>query len=335
MSDESPTIRDVSRRAQVSVSTVSRVLNGIVPVADQTRQRVLQAVKELGYRPNAFARSLVTNRSNAIGVVVNDMTSPFYSGMLRGVEQELHAAGYYMLPQSGHADIETERRALDFLQQRRVDALVIHVESIADEELLELMMGEVPVILVARQIAEANGKCVYSDNELGGRVATQYLIDQGHTCIAHLTGPLHFPDSRARLQGYRQALEQSGLGFDDALVIESDWLEEGGYSSCLRLMKRRPDITAIFAGNDQMAAGVLQALRDLGKSIPEDISVMGYDDVLFARYLYPSLTTVRQPLQAMGASATRLVLAALNSEEVEVQQKFEPELIIRQSVSKR
>ena len=328
------TIRDVSRRAQVSMSTVSRVLNGTVPVAEATRSRVLKAVAELDYRPNAFARSLATNRSGGIGVIVNEMTSPYYSVMVSGVEGVVEAAGMHILVASGKADAAFEQRAIENLRSRRVDALVLHVEALSDDAVLELMAGDLPVILVARHIAEAGNRSLSIDNEFGGRLATEHLLENGHRIIGHLTGPLSFPDSRARLQGYRQALVAAGVDYSDELVIESDWLEEGGYHAAQRLLRRRPDITAIFAGNDQMAAGVLQALREAGRSIPDEISVVGFDDVLFARYLYPSLTTVRQPLQEMGAAAARLALSALNGKEVEVRRRFEPELISRQSVRK-
>ena len=331
-SNGNATIRDVSRLAQVSMSTVSRVLNGNVPVAASARERVLKAVAELNYRPNAFARSLATNRSGGVGVIVNEMTSPYYGVMVRGVEEVVENAGMHILVASGKADAAQEERAIEILRSRRVDALVLHVEALSDEAVLELMAEDLPVVLVARHIAEAGDRSLSIDNELGGRLATEHLLANGHRIIGHLSGPLNFPDSRARLQGYRQALSAAGIAYSDELVIESDWLEEGGYQAARRLLKRRPDITAIFAGNDQMAAGVLQALRNEGRSIPEDISVVGFDDVLFARYLYPSLTTVRQPLLEMGAAAARLALSALNGTEVEVPRKFEPELIERQSV---
>lgn len=326
------TIRDVSRLARVSMSTVSRVLNGNVPVAESTRNRVLQAVSELDYRPNAFARSLATNRSGGVGVIVNELTSPYYGVMVSGVEGVVEEAGMHILVASGKAEVAFEQRAIEILRSRRVDALVLHVEALSDESVLELMAGDLPVVLVGRHIAEAGDRSLSMDNEFGGRLATDYLLENGHRVIGHLTGPLNFPDSRARLHGYRQALGAAGVDYTDELVIESDWLDEGGYGAAQRLLRRRPDITAIFAGNDQMAAGVLQALRDAGRSIPEDISVVGFDDVLFARYLYPSLTTVRQPLHEMGAAAARLVLSALGGKEVEVPRKFEPELIRRQSV---
>ena len=326
------TIRDVSERAQVSISTVSRVLNGTVPVAADTRRRVLAAVNELNYRPNVFARSLVTNRSGGIGVIVNEMTSPFYGTLVRGVEQVFESAGMHLLVASGKADAERERKAINLLLTRRVDALVVHLEALPDIEVLELLDSALPVVMVGRHIAEAGSRSIAIDNEYGGLLAARHLTDNGHRVIGHLTGPLSFPDSRARLQGYRQGLEEAGIAFDDTLVIESDWLEDGGYQATMRLLKRRPDITAVFAGNDQMAIGSYQALRATGKRIPDDISVVGFDDVVFARYLYPTLTTVRQPLLEMGEAAAGLVLAALRGEKPEVTEQFEPELAVRQSV---
>lgn len=330
-----PTIKEVSRRANVSASTVSRVLNGTVPVADETRQRVLEAIEELDYRPNAFARSLATNRSGGIGVSVNDLSSPFYGAMVNGIEKEAEAAGMHLLVSSGHADAEKERRALEFLMERRPDALVVHVESIPDLELVDLMQGDVPVVLVGRYLAEMEGRCVYLDNEAGGELATQHLIDHGHERIAHITGPLSYPDSRARLLGHRRALDRAGIAFDERLQVEGDFVEDGGYRAVRRLLDRGVDFTAIFSANDQMAIGALQALREASIRVPEDISVIGYDDVLFARYLTPTLTTVRQPLEEMGRAATRIALDLLEGTEEEVVHRFEPSLVVRESVRTR
>ena len=327
-----PTIKEVSRRANVSASTVSRVLNGTVPVAEETRRRVLDAIRELDYRPNAFARSLATNRSGGIGVSVNDLASPFYGEIVRGIEGEAEAAGMHLLVSSGHADAEKERRALEFLLERRPDVLVVHLESIPDLERMELMNGDVPIVLVGRYLADAEERCVWLDNESGGEMATRHLIDNGHGRIAHITGPLSFPDSRARLLGHRRALDKAGIDFDERLQVEGDFLEEGGYRAARRLLDRKVDFTAIASANDQMATGALQALREAGIRVPHDISMIGYDDVLFARYLTPTLTTIRQPLEEMGRAAARIALALLDATDEEVMHKFEPTLVVRESV---
>lgn len=327
-----PTIREVSKLAKVSASTVSRVLNGTVPVAEPTRTRVLDAIEKLDYRPNAFARSLATNRSGGIGVSVNDLSSPYYGAMIKGVEAEVEAAGMHLLVASGHVDALREREALEFLLDRRSDALVVHLESMSDDEVLHFMERGVPMVLMGRYLADAEDRCVWLDNELGGELAARHLLDSGHTSIAHLAGPLHFPDARARLHGFRRALEAAGVHYDERHVVEADFLEAGGYAATLRLLSRGVPFTAIASANDQMAAGALQALAENGFSVPDDVSVIGFDDVLFARYLSPSLTTVRQPLEEMGRAAARIALALLEGRETEVERRFEPTLVTRDSV---
>jgi LacI family transcriptional regulator len=290
-------------------------------------------MKELGYTPNAFARSLATNRSQGIGVVVNDLSSPYFGPMLHGIEAVVEPLGMHLIVSSGHARAEAERRAVDFLCRRRSDALILHVEEMSDHDLLALSRGSTPVVVVGRQVAEFAERSVYLDNEKGGMIATQHLLERGHRRIAHITGPLFIHDSRERLAGYRRALEAAGLAYDERLVIEADFQEEGGKVAAKRLLERKLGVTAIFVGNDQMAAGALLALREAGLAVPEDVSVVGYDDVLIARYLYPALTTVRQPMKEMGEAAARIALAALGYlVGEEVTPRFEPNMVVRESV---
>jgi LacI family transcriptional regulator len=330
------TIKEVSRLANVSMATVSRVLTGSAPVASATRERVLAAVRELGYTPNAFARSLATDRSGGIGVVVNDLGSLYFGAMLHGIEEVVEAAGMHLVVSGGHAKAASEKRAVDFLRQRRCDALILRVEETSDDDLIAWSQDKAPVVVVGRSIAEL-GKCsVYLDNEMGGELATRYLVEQGHTRIAHVSGPLSLHDSRERLVGYRRALEAAGIVYDKRFVVEGNFLEEGGKQAMRRLLGRDLDFTAVFVGNDQMAAGALLALREAELEVPKDVSIVGYDDILIARYLYPALTTVRQPLREMGEAAARLALAALGKLDFpleEVTRRFEPSLVIRESVA--
>ena len=327
-----PTIKEVSLRARVSPATVSRVLNETVPVADDTKQRVLDAVKELDYQPNVFARGLVTNRSGGIGVLLNEISSPFYAGLIGGVEQVVEEAGGHLLVSSGHADVNRERKAVAFLKQHRSDALIVQVDAASDDDLLAWAKGGPPLVVFGRFVAELAHHCIYLDNDKGGFLATQHLISKGHRRIAHVSGPLWIQDSHARLRGYRRALEHSGLPFDESLVVEGDFSEAGGQRATAQLLGRKPDLSAVFAGNDQMALGALTALREAGYRVPDDISLVGYDDVLFARYLSPALTTVRQPLYEMGQAAARLAIGSLRGKETEVKRTFEPELVLRMSV---
>ncbi|MBX3139769.1 MAG: LacI family DNA-binding transcriptional regulator [Trueperaceae bacterium] len=328
------TIREVSRLAGVSNATVSRVLNGTVPVSPEVTERVLAAVEQLGYRPNAFARGLVTNRSGGLGVCVNDVASPYFGLLIRGVEAEAEAAGMHLLVSSGHAVAEQERAGLEFLADRRSDALVAHIEAMPDDALAEYLARPTPLILVGRKLEGHEERCVYLDNEAGGVLATRHLLEHGHTRIGHITGPERFPDSRARRRGFEGAMRAVGLEPDGRLVIEADFEEAGGFRAMRELLERDPGLTAVFAGNDQMAAGAFAALRESGRNIPDDVSVVGYDDVLLARYLHPTLTTIRQPLEEMGRAAARAALALLANEGTEVRNRFDPQLVSRQSVAR-
>lgn len=330
------TIREVSHLANVSMATVSRVLNGNVPVADKTRARVLAAVEALDYHPNTFARGLATNRSGGAGVIVNDLGSPFFGAMLRGVEDVLDAQGMHLMVSSGHEDAKTEREALEFLFRCRADALIVHVEALSDAELAAFASHETPLVVVGRYVPELADQSVYHDNEAGGRLVTEYLLEQGHTRIAHVAGPSAIHDSRARLAGYRRALENAGLRYDENLVVEANFEEEGGRLAAKRLLERDLGFSALFASNDQMAVGALSAFREEGLELPKDISLVGYDDVYLARYLYPALTTVRQPIVEMGRAAAQLAICKLHGKSGKgVRRKFDPTLVIRNSVAPR
>jgi LacI family transcriptional regulator len=329
------TIREVSRLAQVSPATVSRVLNGTTPVAEPTRERVLEAIAALEYKPNAFARGLATNRSGGIGITVNQVSSPYFGAFIAGVEQVVRAAGLHLMVSSGFADAAAERESIDFLLERRCDGLVVQAEGLPDDALIDLVRdGAAPVVFFGRSIAEVEDLCVVTNNELGGELATRHLLERGHRRIGHVTGPLSYPDARDRLHGYRRALEAAGVRYADRYVVESTFLEEGGAEAALRLLDRAPDLTAIFLANDQMAAGAMRALREAGRDIPTDVSVVGYDDVFLARYLSPALTTIRQPLVDMGRAAAHLLLERLGHERKEVVRRFDPELVERQSVAR-
>jgi LacI family transcriptional regulator len=328
------TIREVSRLARVSPATVSRVLNGTTPVAPPTRERVLQAVAALDYTPNAFARGLATNRSGGIGLTVNEVSSPYFGAFIAGVEQVAREHDLHLMVSSGFAQAETEHGSIEFLLGRRCDGLVVQAEGLPDEDLIELVRGgPTPVVVFGRSVAEIEDVCIVMKNEPGGALATEHLLAHGHRRIAHVSGPLSFPDARERLHGYRRALEAAGLEYDERYVVESTFLEEGGARATARLLERVPELTAIFFANDQMAAGGMRTLRDCGRDVPRDVSVVGFDDVFLAQYLTPTLTTVRQPLVDMGRAAAHLLLAQLGHEGRGVVHRFDPELVERQSVA--
>ena len=317
----------------MSVATVSRVMNG-VSVTPANKAAVLAAIEELGYRPNAFARSLATDRSGAVGVVVNEVSGLFYGGIVLGIESVVEQHGLHLMVSSGHRVLDRERRAIDSLTQSRADALILLVSATSDYDLIDLAGRDRPVVVIGRHIEELAEHCVYVDNVYGGYVATRYLIDQGHERIAHLTGNLSMKDGRDRLEGYKAALREAGIEYRESLTVDSGFGEEGGHRGMERLLRRRDDFTAAFAANDQSAAGALLALREAGRLVPDDVSVVGFDDILLARYVSPALTTVGQPYVEMGKSAARIALQAMGIEPSgKIVRRFEPKLVVRESVA--
>jgi LacI family transcriptional regulator len=311
------------------------VINHNSQVASEKRSRVLKAMKQLGYKPNAFAQALVTNRSNSIGMVLGDMSGWFPGSMVQGVEQIIGGTGMHLIVCNGHAKAHMERQATDFLVGRRCDALIAHIDALSDEELVDISKQyQTPIILINRYIHELADHCVYLKNEFGGTQATEYLIKNGHTDIACITGPLRKADSRERLQGYRHVLEKHDILYRDELVVEGDFLEEGGVKATKRLLERNKTFTAIFFCNVNMAIGGLSALKEVGLRVPDDVSIVGFDNALMARYITPQLSTVEMPINAMAHSAAQLALSHINNTSYEdIQKEFIPQLIIRDSVT--
>ncbi|MHA2940231.1 LacI family DNA-binding transcriptional regulator [Vibrio sp. RC27] len=326
------TIKHVSARAGVSQATVSRVINGTTRVSHDKKLKVEKAIKELGYRPNSIAQALASSRTGSVGIVVPELGGPFFSGILHCIEENLRRFGYHAVVTAGSNTEQGQRESVEFLLGRRVDALILHTQHLTDDYLIELEEQTVPVVLVNRFIPEMNQSCIDIDNELGAKLATQYLLQQGHTDIACITGPLEKSDARERLQGYRVALEEHGILYNEALVSEAGFTEETGFVATQKLLKRRCQFSAIFASNDHMAFGACEVLRSEGLSIPNDISLVGFDDNLFARYLTPALTTINFPIEQMSIEAVQLTLQKLNKNKRDVNFKLNPALVVRDSV---
>ncbi|MDN3648039.1 LacI family DNA-binding transcriptional regulator [Reinekea marina] len=328
------TIREVSKLANVSVATVSRVVNGNKWVSDKTRDKVLAAMSELGYQPNSFARSLATNKSETFGMVVGDLGGPFFGDMMNSAEDAIRKAGKHLIVTSGHDSVDSERGAIDFLLQRRVDGLLLHLDVLPDDDIISLSdRCGVPIVLVNRHIPELSNQCVFVDNDLGGYLATKHLIELGHSEIACITGPMYKKDARNRLAGYRSALEEAGLQYSDNLVIESDYTELGGKAAIDKLTRRNAPYTAVFAHNDHMAIGAMTSLKALGKSVPEHCSIVGYDDMVMARYVEPALTTVAIPVGEFGKQAAFLALKLSGEQNNQINHQFDPKLVIRRSTA--
>ncbi len=326
------TIYDVSQQAGVSLATVSRVINKNSNVSEKTRQKVLAAMAELGYRPNTIAQSLASNVSNSVGVLVSQLDGPYYGPMMVEIEAALRAQNKHVIIAVGHSDAAVEQDSVEFLQSRGCDALILDVEALSDEYLIELSKGPLPIVLINRYIQAIEPHCIYLNNELGGYLATRHLIDLGHQHIAYISGPHNKHDAMERLVGHRRALAESSLHFDPALCIEGNYKEEGGELGMLALLSGGGKFSAVVCANDQMASGAISVCLERGLRIPADLSVVGYDNIPFAKYIAPKLTTVNNPIHEMGKMAAFWVLRHVyQDEESQVANVFEPELVVRGS----
>jgi len=305
------TIRDVARRARVSHQTVSRVINGQENVTAATRERVLDAIRELEYVPSAVARSLSSNRTHTLGMVTTDVSDHFFSEAVAGAEAEARKRGYFLIIGSIEEGSEDDERTyLRLMLERRVEGLIVAMPRLrlAEDDLLADAVARIPTVLVASDIELAGADHVDIDNRRGGQEATAYLAAQKHRIIATITGPLDWPSARARLDGYRDALRDAGISADRALVEPCvDWGLDSGRRAADRLLESAPKLTAIFAQSDLLALGAIAALRARGMRVPEDVSVVGFDDIPVSSVFDPPLTTVRQPMREVGELAARLI----------------------------
>ncbi len=327
------TIYQVSELAGVSLATVSRVMNKNARVSEKTTAKVEAAMAQLGYRPNSIAQSLASNCSNSVGVLVSELHGPFYGSMMSGIETELRAASKHAIITAGHSNEAAEIDGIEFLIGRSCDALILHVEAVSDEYLIELSKGSTPIILINRLIPELKDNCISLNNELGGYLATKSVLEQGHKKLAYISGPLWKTDANERFEGYKRALAEHQTPFDPALMFEGDFQDTGGCKGMAALLKRDQPFTAVICANDEMASGAMGIIREHGLDIPNDISVIGFDNVTFARYLYPKLSSIDYPIYDMGRMSARWVLKTVYKKpNIEIENVFEPQLVIRDSV---
>lgn len=325
------TIQDIANYANVSKSTVSRVLNNTSAVHADKRQAVLDATKKLGFKPNIFARSLASGRSMTIGVLTQIIGSPFYDAIAQGVVAGVEGTGYSPIFVDGRWQLNSEIEAIRALQGRRVDGLVLVGGNIPGDELAKLC-DRFPTVVVARELPPKQHHCIFMDNVEGGYRATKHLIEQGHRAIASIRGIDYHPDSIDRHEGYQKALKEAGIKYDPELILPGDFSAESGVAAINALMEKRASFTAVFAENDMMAIGAQLALHRHGRSVPGDVSIVGFDDQNEAEFLTPPLTTVRQPGAEMGALAGKAILSLINGQPFE-SKRLQGELKIRESVA--
>jgi LacI family transcriptional regulator len=310
------TLGEIARAAGVSPSTVSRILNGTARVLPEKQRAVEQAIAQFNYRPNVLARSLASGKTDTIGVLTQTVSSPFYAEWLHGIEDALYEPGFTPLFVSSQWSVEDERSRIEQFIARRVDGIIV-LHAQLDEASLIDYARHTPILVLGRSVTNSTSLAgLPLDNLQGARDATEHLIGQGHRGIAFIAGPQNHADAVERLVGYRMALDEAGIAFDEALVEQGDFLEAGGMAAMERLFERGRPFSAVFCANDQSAYGARLAMYRRGVRVPEDLSLVGFDDLPMSSYTTPPLTTVRQPTYEIGRLAAQVIVQLIAKESV-------------------
>lgn len=326
------TMSDVAREAGVSHMTVSRVVNDKGAVSPATRQRILTVIERMGYRPSGIARSLATKRTGTLGLVVPDVANPFFSEVARGAEHVAYAEGYNVFLCNTEEDAQRELAVLQSLEEKRVDGVVVCSSRLDDSELQAALAYHPSVVLVNRRLVRNGTGTVLVDDETGGCIATQHLLQSGHQAMGFLAGPSASRSGRRRARGYRTALAAAGLAYNPDWVRNCSPMVEGGQGTALELLAAHPGLTAVFCFNDLVAVGALQACGTMGLRVPDDLAVVGFDDIPLAALVTPSLTTCRVPRYELGAQAVQLLLNQIRGCPDDCGAiVLQPELIVRDS----
>jgi LacI family transcriptional regulator len=337
------TIFDIAREAGVSHATVSRALNNKGDLSPATRARVLAVAEKLHYVPSSVARALVSGQTRTFGLIVSNNASPFFSEIVRVIEGTTNAAGFGLLLCNSAESQEQALRCLAMLLSKQVDAIILTPVQSDTRDVALLQRSGIPYLLLLRRFADLAADSVVLDNVKGGYLVTDHLLCLGHRRIGHVAGPSHIFSAEGRLAGYRKALEERGVPYDDGLVVNAGFTVAGGYEAAMVLLERarrpapgpgrgEPATTAIFASTDLQAVGVLKAARELGLRIPDDVALTGGDDIELAEYLEVPLTTFRQPAHEIGARSVEILLARLAGDQSAPRQVvLDPELVVRRS----
>ena len=324
-----PTIADVAKQAGVSIATVSRVLNGTVPVQPEKAERVRLAMEELQFVPRHAARVLASKRTHTIGLVLSEISGAFFPPMLKGIEAGAHEAGYDLLIHSTQKEGPTRRP----LGEHNTDGLLIFTDSLDHRELHQLHNINFPMVLLHQTPPDSlNIPSIAIENKDGAAMLVSHLIEvHGRRRIIFLRGPEGHEDSVWRERGYREALEAHQIQIDPALIASGGFDEDEAFATIQRLLSDGRNFDAIFAGDDDSAIGAMRALKLAGRLIPQEVAVVGFDDVPFARYLSPALTTVRAPIEEIGREAVRQLTRLMNGEQAQALTLMRTELVIRES----
>jgi LacI family transcriptional regulator len=326
-------IIDVASRAGVSPTTVSRVLNGSSQVKGRTRTKVLQAITDLGYYPNAAAKNLRSRRTMMIGVIIMDINVSYYAEVIKGIENTAYSKGYKALICDAQNNIEKEREFLSLLMDRTIDGLILVTPRIPNEEIVEIADKGYDIGVIGRYIDHEHVACAFTDNVEFSERVVNHLIGSGHRDIAFLSGFADANDSYERLEGYIKALKEHKIPFRPEFIENGNFNETLGYEAVKRLFAKNIHVTAIYAANDEMALGVYKACRELNIHIPSQLAIVGVDNNRIGHYINPALSTVEQPKYEMGAGLTENLIAWIVEKQFPKQRvlKIESQLIIRES----
>lgn len=330
------TIKEVAKVANVSITTVSRVSNGSKGVSTKTRRRVLNVIKELGYSPSAMASGLKTRISKSIGIAVPDTIGDFYGEVIDGIESVATENGYNLIISLNHHIIKEELKAVNFFKAKKVDGAILVTTLDDDDYVRSLIEGGFDIVLLDRAPRGLKVDTVKTDNFRGGYIATEYLLNLGHSAILLIRGLSCLDSSRERFNGYKRALKDKKIEYDSTFILNGDFTIDSGYTTIKKYLDEKGlNFTAVFAANDQMAIGAIKALNDKGIVVPDEVSIVGFDDSYISPYILPSLTTIKQRKEEMGKVATELLLNRISSfdkeKKVPRQVTISVELIERES----
>jgi LacI family transcriptional regulator len=326
------TIRDVAKEAGVSINTVSRALNGKPDISTETKKRILETVKRLGYRPNKLARGLRSNKTGVIGVIIADIANPFFSAVVKGMGKEAKTLHYSIILQDTGENYENEEEAIHIMLSEHVDGVLITPVQTKKKSIHMLQEFGIPFVLVARYFNEVDTDYVVADDAQGGYLATTHLIERGHRRIAFINGPLYNFSAIERLEGYKKSLHEHNIKVNRRLIRAGVLTMEDGYTHAKDMLRKiNPRPTAFFAFSDFVALGVMKAVREAGFRVPDDIAIVGYDDIAFASCLEVPLTTVRMPKWEMGGEAVSILVKKINREEGRARLRMPVKLVVRQS----
>ena len=328
------TIKDVALLAGVSTATVSRVINRSAYVEPITLERVEKSIKNLNYHRDARAAALACKTNNTLGLLTGNLADPFFALIAKHVEAVARHQGCQLVVVSGGHNAQREKEGLDFLISQGCEAMVVHAKMLDDTTLLRYSAQLPAMVLLNRTIAQISNRSVWIDNRKGAADSVAYLIANGHKKIACITSDLPFDDRTQRLEGYRDAMQQAGLFIKPTWIISQNFSEQGGELAGRTLINQCPEITAVVTFNDVMAAGLMASLHEQGLHVPNDISIIGFDDILLARYIYPRLTTMHNPIDEMSNYAAKLALNIKNKIYIPPKNhKFSATLVERQSIT--